>query len=115
MKIIKRTAKSKRALRVRAKLTGTADRPRLSVFRSNKNLLAQLIDDEKQLTILGLSSIKLKQSGNKTEQATALGKAIAEAAKAKGVETVIFDRGAYRFHGRVKAVAEAARAGGLNF
>lgn len=113
--MMKTEARTKRALRVRTNLAGTAVRPRLSVFRSNKNLSAQLIDDANHITLLGLSTTALKAKGTKGEQAAILGKAIAEAAGKKGIKTALFDRGSYRFHGRVKAVADAARAGGLKF
>lgn len=115
MKISNRTAREKRVLRVRSKLQGTALRPRLSVYRSNNNLQAQLIDDEKGVTLFGISTTTLKTSGTRLVQAAALGTALAKAALDKKIETVLFDRGANRYHGRVKAVAEAARAGGLKF
>jgi len=98
------------------KLSG--DRLRLSVFRSNKQIAAQIIDDKKGVTVVSVSSankgLKLK-SGNNVEAAQAVGKAIAEAAKAAKVKQVVFDRGGYIYHGRVKALAEAAREAGLDF
>ena len=112
-----RQARERRHRRVRGKVAGTADRPRLAVFRSNKGIFAQLIDDETGRTLACTSWLGLKKSfkGNKSDQATEVGKAIAEAAKKAGVETVVFDRGGYLYHGRVKALAEAAREGGLRF
>ncbi len=110
-------ARQRRLRRVRGKITGTAERPRLAVFRSNKGIFAQLIDDENGRTLAGTSWLGLKKSfkGNKSEQAAEVGKAIAEAAKKAGIETVVFDRGGYLYHGRVKALAEGAREGGLKF
>lgn len=109
--------KLRRAKRNRAKIAGTAESPRLSVFRSNTAMYAQLIDDEAGKTVLSLSTRKLElakgEKTTKTRQAEMLGKKIAEMAKAAGVKKAIMDRGAYRYHGRVKAVAEAARAAGL--
>ncbi len=112
-----RQARERRHRRIRGKVAGTAERPRLAVFRSNKGIFAQLIDDESGTTLGGASWLGLKKSfkGNKVEQATEVGKAVAEAAKKAGIETVVFDRGGYLFHGRVKALAEGAREGGLKF
>ena len=114
------TSKEKRRKRirqrVRKKVQGTATRPRLSVFRSNKEIYAQLIDDASAVTLVSAASSKLASSGgNKTETAGLVGKEIAEKAKALGVEAVVFDRGCYIYHGRVKALAEGAREGGLQF
>lgn len=110
----KRTRAARRARRVRAKIVGTAERPRLSVFRSLKHISVQLIDDTAGRTLAAANDNAL--SGKKPlERAAMVGQAIAEAAKAKGISTVIFDRGQYMFHGRVKAVAEAARTAGLVF
>lgn len=100
-------------LRVRKKVNGTPERPRLNVYRSNKAIYCQIVDDTKGHTLASASSAGLK--GNKTEQATEVGKMIAEKAKAAGVETVVFDRGGYLYHGRVKALADGAREGGLQF
>jgi len=102
---------------VRARVAGTAQRPRLSVFRSNTGIFAQLIDDEKNVTLVSASTKEADKKGkvNKTEAALALGKLIAQKAKDKKIETVVFDRGGNRYHGRVKAVAEGAREGGLEF
>ncbi len=107
------TAKEKRVRRVRSKLMGTEARPRLSVHRTNLHLHAQLIDDQKKATLLGLSTKSLKLSGSKLEQATALGEAFGAAAGKVGVKEAVFDRGRFRFHGRVKAFAAAARKAGL--
>ncbi len=103
--------------RVRGKLSGTPEMPRLSVFRSNKQIYAQIIDDVNGVTLASAGSTKMKeaQSVNKTEQATLVGKAIAEAAKAKDIGGVVFDRSGYLYHGRVKSLADAAREGGLKF
>jgi large subunit ribosomal protein L18 len=106
--------RKRRHARVRAKVSGTTARPRLSVFRSNKNIYAQIIDDVTSTTIAQADDMQLT-SGSKVERATAVGTAIAEAAKAKNIGDVVFDRGGYLFAGRVKAVAQAAREGGLNF
>ncbi len=104
--------------RVRKIVRGTADRPRLSVFRSSKEIYAQLIDDLAGKTITAASSSEKgmqDQKGTKTEKARLVGQLIAERAKEQGVDTVVFDRGGYLYHGRVKALAEAAREGGLKF
>ena len=112
-----RQARERRHRRIRGKVAGTAERPRLAVFRSNKGIFAQLVDDESGRTIAGASWLGLKKSfkGNKTEQAAEVGKALAEVAKKAGIESVVFDRGGYLYHGRVKALAEGAREGGLKF
>ena len=111
-----REARLRRHRRVRAKVAGTAERPRLVVFRSNRGIFAQLVDDENGRTLASASWLPLKSfSGNKTDQATEVGKALAAAAKQAGVETCVFDRGGYLYHGRVKALAEGAREGGLTF
>ena len=102
--------------RVRSQISrGTADRPRLAVSRSASQIYAQIIDDASGKTLASARSLTVKASGNKTDAATAVGKQVAEGAKAKGISTVVFDRGGYRYHGRVKALAEAARAAGLEF
>ena len=100
-------------LRIRNKVSGTSERPRLSVYRSNKAIYCQLIDDLKGQTLAAASSQGVK--GNKSEQAAEVGKIIAERAKASGIEAVVFDRGGYRYHGRVRALADGAREGGLKF
>jgi large subunit ribosomal protein L18 len=105
----KREARQKRT---RARIFGTAEFPRLSVFRSNKAISVQLIDDESSRTLAAASTAGLK--GNKTEQAAKVGEAISEKAKALGIKRAVFDRRSYRYHGRVKAVAEGARKAGLN-
>jgi large subunit ribosomal protein L18 len=106
----------KRRRRVRAKVHGTADRPRLSVFRSNRGLFAQLIDDDagRTLTAVAWTEAELR-SLKPMEQAKRAGELLAERAKAAGIEAAVFDRGGYQYHGRVKALAEGARQGGLNF
>jgi large subunit ribosomal protein L18 len=114
--LTKPQARARRHRRIRGKVSGTAERPRLVVFRSNKGISAQLIDDDSGKTLAGASWVGLKSfSGNKTDQATEVGKNLAAAAKAAGVETCVFDRGGYLYHGRVKALAEGAREGGLKF
>jgi large subunit ribosomal protein L18 len=106
---------ARRAQRNRARLKASG-RARLSVFRSNKNIYAQVIDDVKGVTLAAASTLDAKgKAGADKEAAAAVGKLIAERAKAAGVKTVVFDRGAYLFHGRVKALADAAREGGLQF
>ena len=112
-----RQARERRHKRVRRQISGTAERPRLCVFRSNRGIEAQLIDDLETKTVAAASWLNLKKSfkGNKTDQAAEVGKLLAANAKKAGVETVVFDRGGYLYHGRVKALAEGAREGGLNF
>ena len=108
--------KLKRRIRVRAKIFGTKERPRLSVYRSNKYISAQLIDDEGKKTLLSVSEANLKDlKANKTERAKALGVLLSEKAKVKKITDVVFDRGSYSYHGRIKALAEGAREGGLKF
>lgn len=102
--------------RIRAKISGTTQKPRLSVFRSNKDIYAQLIDDSTGVTIASANSRQkdlAAQKGTKVEQSVAVGRAIAEKAKSLGIEIAVFDRGGYLYHGRVKAVADGAREGGL--
>ena len=112
----KRDARQRRHDRLRKSVTGTPERPRLAVFRSNKSIYAQLIDDTKGHTVVSASSLESGVSGDdKTGIANAVGKLIAERAKAAGVEAVVFDRGGNRYQGRVKALAEGAREGGLQF
>ncbi len=107
---------------MRAKILGTPERPRLSVFRSLKQMYAQLVDDLNRKTLTSLSTLSpmVKEKlapgrGNKSNRAKVLGKVIAEMARSKGIELVVFDRNRYRYHGRVKALAEGAREGGLKF
>ena len=117
MTVSVRDARLRRHRRVRGKISGTAERPRLVVFRSNAGIEAQLVDDIEGKTLAGATWLHLKKSfkGNKTQQAAEVGKLLAERAKQANVESVVFDRGGYLFHGRVKALAEAAREGGLKF
>lgn len=103
----------RRHLRIRNRVSGTAERPRLVIFRSLKHIYAQLVDDVAQRTLLSVGDGK--QAGKKTEKAGAVGKALAEAAKGAGISKVVFDRAGYRYHGRVKALADGAREGGLEF
>ena len=112
-----REARARRHRRVRARVKGTAERPRLAVFRSNRGIEAQLIDDLSGRTLASASWLGLKKSfkGAKSAQATEVGKVLAAAAKKAGIETCVFDRGGYLYHGRVKALAEGAREGGRKF
>jgi large subunit ribosomal protein L18 len=112
-----REARERRHRRVRGKVTGTAERPRLVVFRSNRGIEAQLVDDVEGKTVAAASWLQLKKSfkGSKIEQATEVGKLLVQNAKAAGLDRAVFDRGGYLYHGRVKALAEAAREGGLQF
>ena len=111
-----RQLRERRHRRVRGKVAGTAERPRLAVFRSNSGIAAQLIDDQSGRTLAAASWQQLKKfKGSKSEQAKEVGKLLAANAKQAGIETVVFDRGGYLYHGRVKALAEAAREGGLKF
>ena len=111
-----RTARLRRHRRVRGKIAGTAERPRLVVFRSNRGIFAQLVDDAAGRTLAGASWTALGGfKGDKSAQAAEVGKRLAAAAKKAGIESVVFDRGGYLYHGRVKALAEAAREGGLSF
>ncbi len=112
-----RQARERRHRRVRGKVVGSAERPRLVVFRSNRGIEAQLVDDLEGKTLAAASWLQLKKSfkGSKSEQAAEVGKLLAANAKKAGVETVVFDRGGYLYHGRVKALADAAREGGLKF
>jgi large subunit ribosomal protein L18 len=113
---LKHRQQVRRAYRVRGKISGTADRPRLSVFRSSKHIYAQLIDDMTGVTLAAAgSAAKGGAYGGNVKAAAAVGTRLAEAAKAKGITQAAFDRGHYRYHGRVKALADAAREGGLQF
>jgi large subunit ribosomal protein L18 len=107
----------RRHRRVRKRISGTAERPRLVVFRSNRGIFAQLVDDEARRTLASASWLSLRGTfeGTKTEQAAEVGKLLAKSAKAAGIEGVVFDRGGFLYHGRVKALADAAREGGLRF
>jgi len=112
----KNKLRQKRHKRIRRNLSGTAERPRLSVFRSNKNIYAQLIDDVEGVTLASASSLDTDVSGDsKVEEAASVGTLIAKRAKDKDVSVVVFDRGGYQYHGRVKALADAARENGLSF
>lgn len=101
--------------RVRGKISGSAELPRLSVYKSNKEIYAQLIDDKEGKTLAYASSRNLEASGTKVEISAEVGKAIAEKAKSAGIEAVVFDRNGFVYHGRVKALADGAREGGLKF
>jgi len=114
--------RKRRHFRVRNKVQGTAERPRLVVFRSLKNIEGQLVDDDARRTLVGFSTVggelkdlEAKSKNRKVEQAHAAGKVLAERAKSQGISSVVFDRGGYKYHGRVKAFAEGAREGGLEF
>ena len=112
-----RSQRLKRHKRVRAKISGTPERPRLNVFRSETNIYAQIIDDVNGVTLVSASSLEkdFKVDGTKSDAAKQVGRNVAERAKAKGIDTVVFDRGGYVYHGRVQALAEGAREGGLQF
>ena len=115
-KLDKNVSRLRRHARVRAKLSGTSEAPRLCVYRSNKNIEAQIIDDTKGVTLVASSSMALKlDNGSNIEAAAKVGKDIAEKALAKNINKVVFDRSGYIYHGRVKALAEAAREAGLDF
>ena len=112
----KNVSRLRRHARVRNKISGTATCPRLNVFRSNSNIFAQIIDDEKGVTLVSSSSVELKiKNGGNIEGAKLVGKDIATKAKKNKIEKIVFDRGGYLYHGRVKALAEAARENGLEF
>ena len=117
-KVARNEARQARHTRVRAKVSGTASVPRLNVFRSNSNIFAQIIDDEKAVTLVSASSIDkdLKlENGSNIEAATKVGELLAKRAEKAKIKKVVFDRGGYLYHGRVKALAEAARENGLEF
>jgi large subunit ribosomal protein L18 len=117
----KKITRQRKRKRIRKKISGTSERPRLVVFRSARNIYAQLVDDSQEKTILGVSTLNpdlqdaVAKAKTKVEAASLVGKSIAEKAKSKKINTVVFDRGSYLYHGRVKAVAEAARKNGLKF
>jgi large subunit ribosomal protein L18 len=114
----KNAVRKKRHARVRAKLSGTAARPRLNVFRSNKNIYAQLIDDVNGVTLASASTLDKEvnvESASNTDAAIKVGELVAKRAVEKGVKSVVFDRGGYLYHGRIKALADAARENGLEF
>jgi large subunit ribosomal protein L18 len=111
-----RDRRARRHKRVRKHVFGTAERPRLVVFRSNRGIAAQLVDDQAGKTVAAASWLNVRSAkGTKTDQAAEVGKVLAQNAKKAGVERAVFDRGGYLYHGRVKALAEAAREGGLQF
>ncbi|MGL6280238.1 MAG: 50S ribosomal protein L18 [Gaiella sp.] len=115
-KLTTREARLRRHRRVRGKVSGTAERPRLAVFRSNRGVFAQLVDDESGRTLASASWLEIRSfKGTKTEQAAEVGKALARSARDAGITGCVFDRGGYLYHGRVKALAEGAREGGLEF
>ncbi|OGN03907.1 MAG: 50S ribosomal protein L18 [Candidatus Yanofskybacteria bacterium RIFCSPHIGHO2_01_FULL_44_17] len=118
MKVSKSQHRNKRRARVRAKISGTSLVPRISVFRSNRHLFVQIIDDESRKTVVS-SIIKSKKKsslkGTKTESASVIGETLAKKAQESGITKVVFDRGGYKYHGRVKALAEGLRKGGLKF
>jgi large subunit ribosomal protein L18 len=109
----KRSAQTRRHLRVRRKIAGTAERPRLTVYRSNRHIYAQLIDDVSARTLAAASDREVQAAGDKKVTAKAVGTLIAQRAKGSGITTVVFDRGGRLYHGRIAAVAEGAREGGL--
>ncbi|WP_318531163.1 50S ribosomal protein L18 [Lapidilactobacillus mulanensis] len=113
----KNKTRQKRHTRVRGKISGTAERPRLNVFRSNKNIYAQLIDDVEGVTLASASTLdkELTATGSKVENAQQVGELVAKRAQAKNITEVVFDRGGYLYHGRVQALAESARENGLKF
>jgi large subunit ribosomal protein L18 len=111
----KKTSRTLRRNRIRAKVSGTSAKPRLSVFRSLTQVYTQLIDDEAGKTLAAASSGEIKSKGKKAEKAEEVGKLIAKKALALGIKAVVFDRGGNQYHGRIKAVADGARAGGLEF
>ena len=119
MALTKLEKRSRIRLRIRKKISGTAERPRVAVFRSNKQIYAQVIDDNNGVTLLSVSSREKETAGQtgikKIEQAKLVGKSLAEKCKEKGIENVVFDRSGYKYHGRVKSLADAAREGGLKF
>ena len=122
LKKSRRVQRAKRHRRIRKKIQGTAERPRLVIFRSLKNIEGQLVDDDNSRTLLGLSTLapemkafKAESRNPRVETAKEVGKLLAQKAKEAGMEHVVFDRGGYKYHGRVKAFAEGAREGGLDF
>jgi large subunit ribosomal protein L18 len=110
-----RAARARRHRRIRVTLSGTTQRPRLNVFRSLQHIYAQIIDDSTGTTLAAASTLGAEVSGTKSDRARAVGKAVAERAKEKGISSVVFDRGGYKYHGRIKALADAAREAGLDF
>lgn len=115
MAVRKEARRAKLRKKIRSKISGTATKPRLSVFRSNKAIYVQVIDDTKGTTIVSASSATLKDKVTKVEASTIVGKTIAEKALSAGITEVVFDRGGYLYHGRIKSLADGAREGGLKF
>ncbi len=119
MALTKLERRSRIRLRIRKRINGTAEKPRVAVFRSNKQIYVQLVDDLNGVTLLSASSkekeIATKTGLKKTEQAKLVGKSLADKCRGKGIENVVFDRSGYKYHGRVKSLADAAREGGLKF
>lgn len=115
MKVHNYTSRQKRKRRIRGKISGSAERPRLSVFRSNKHIYVQLIDDEAGETLLAVSDIELGESGSNKETAFKVGQVLAERASKEKIKEIVFDRSGYKYHGRIKSLAEGAREGGLVF
>jgi large subunit ribosomal protein L18 len=115
MAVRKEARRAKLRKKIRSKISGTATKPRLSVFRSNKAIYAQVIDDSKGTTIAFASSATMKDKITKVDAAAQVGKAIAEKAITAGITEVVFDRGGYLYHGRIKSLADGAREGGLKF
>ena len=118
MALTKLEKRTRIRMRIRKKISGTAEKPRLAVFRSNKQIYAQVIDDLNRVTLLAASSKEkdiTKPGIKKTEQAKLVGKSLAAKCREKGIENVVFDRSGYKYHGRVKSLADAAREGGLKF
>ncbi len=111
----KEALRQRRKIRIRSKISGTAERPRLVIFRSLSHIYAQLVNDETGTVIAASSDLKSKAKGTKTEKAKAVGEEIAKLAKEKKVETVVFDRNGFKYHGRIKALADSAREAGLKF
>jgi large subunit ribosomal protein L18 len=111
----RKVSRLRRHKRVRVNVTGTSERPRLAVYRSLNHLYAQVIDDSGGRTLASASTVALKAKGNGMDEAASVGKAIADKAKAAGVKQVVFDRGGFLYHGRIKALADAAREAGLEF
>nr|WP_321464828.1 50S ribosomal protein L18 [uncultured Desulfobulbus sp.] len=113
------TARIKRVQRIRVKISGTSERPRLCVFRSNRHIYAQIIDDTQHKTLVSMSTehkdFDVQSAGDKCDQAKKVGLMIAEKAKIAGIEKVVFDRGGYLYHGRIKSLSDGAREGGLQF
>ena len=115
-KVSKNSERQRRHARIRRKVHGTADCPRLNVFRSNKHIHCQIVDDDKGTTLVSCSSVDMKlEHGSNVEAAKAVGAELAKRALDKGIENVVFDRGGYIYHGRVEALADAAREAGLKF